>query len=273
MSAAPQPTYPATGYPTTGYPMTGYPMTGYQMPMTGYQMPATTGYPMSYQPQYEQMTDRQVYTEQVTVPQQVTVNVPQTTYQARTVQVPQVQQVRVPRQTFETQTNYIQVPKYEIERKPREVTKTVMVPQTTTEIVYDEIKKPMYVQKTRKVQVPRTTYEEVDVPYQEQVMEQQAQTIQVPRMTEEIQNAALPAPTTTGCAGKQTRRPSRAESTASTATVRDSGGPPPPPPRTGPLALPPFPEAAGPTAPSSPSPVLSPQADAEAWKCAKRLSE
>jgi hypothetical protein len=37
------------------------------------------------------------------------VNVPQTTYQARTVQVPQVQQVRVPRQTFETQTNYIQV--------------------------------------------------------------------------------------------------------------------------------------------------------------------
>ena len=98
MSAAPQ----MTGYPTTGYPMTGY-------PTTGYAMPATTGYPMSYQPTYEQMTDRQVYTEQVTVPQQVTVQVPQTTYQARTVQVPQVQQVRVPRQTFETQTNYIQV--------------------------------------------------------------------------------------------------------------------------------------------------------------------
>merc|ERR1719183_2710901 len=47
--------------------------------------------PMMVQPQ---QTERQVYTEQVTIPQQYTTMVPQTTYQNKTIQVPVQQQVR-----------------------------------------------------------------------------------------------------------------------------------------------------------------------------------
>jgi hypothetical protein len=132
--------------------------------------------------------DRQVYTEQVTVPQQVTSMVPQTTYQARTIQVPQVQQVRVPRTTYETQTQNYQVPQMTYETQTIQVPKQIMVPQMTYETQTIQVPRPVYETKYRTVQVPRTVYDEQQVPYQEQVYETRSQTIQVPRMTEEIQN-------------------------------------------------------------------------------------
>ncbi len=103
----------------------------------------------------------------------LTVSMPRITYAE--VDVPYQEQVMEQQaQTIQGQTTYVLVPKYEIERRPREVTKTVMVPQTTTEIVYDEIRKPIYVHKTKKVRIPRTSeVEVVQVTYQ-QVMEHPA---------------------------------------------------------------------------------------------------
>ena len=160
-------TQPATGYPGYGY-SAGYPVQGYA--------------------QYgQQPVERQVYTEQVTVPTQQTVMVPQTTYQAKVIQVPQMQQVRVPRQVMEAQVQNYQVPKVEYETHTQQVPKTVMVPQTTYETYQYQTAKPVYETKYRTVRVPKMTYEDVQVPYQEQVYETKQQTIQVPRMTEEIQ--------------------------------------------------------------------------------------
>merc|ERR1740138_936983 len=150
------------------------------MPTTGYAMP-TTGY-------QQQGVERQVFTEQVTVPQQQTVMVPQTSYQARQVQVPQVQQVRVPRQVMEQQVSYYQVPKMEIQEHKVPTQKTIMVPQVVQEEYTYTTQRPVYTTKYREVQVPKMTYETVQVPYQEQEFEMKEQTYQVPRMTEEIQN-------------------------------------------------------------------------------------
>ena len=115
--------------------------------------------PMPWKKPYEQMF--------------LTVSMPRITYAE--VDVPYQEQVMEQQaQTIQGQTTYVLVPKYEIERRPREVTKTVMVTQTTTEIVYDEIRKPIYVHKTKKVRIPRTSeVEVVQVTYQ-QVMEHPA---------------------------------------------------------------------------------------------------
>merc|ERR1712127_447213 len=132
-----QPTYPTQGY----YP-------GYSQGYTGY----TQGYA-------QQPVERQEYTEQVTVPTQHTVMVPQTTYQPKVIKVPQTQQVRVPRQVMEAQSYAYQVPKVEYETHEQRVPKTVMVPQTTYETYQYQTAKPVYETKYRTVRVPKMTEE------------------------------------------------------------------------------------------------------------------
>lgn len=125
--------------------------------------------------------ERQVIPEHVTVPQQVTSMVPQTTFQNKLIQVPVTQQVRVPRQYMETQTYQYQVPKIEYETQTYQVPKTVMVPQTTLETRVQQVPRQSFEMKTGTVQVPRMT-EEVQnvVSYQNQTIQEPVQ-VMVPQ--------------------------------------------------------------------------------------------
>merc|ERR1711865_816297 len=157
-----------------------------QQPTMSYAQPQMQ-YAMPQQQQQQQPVERQVYTEQVSVPRTYTQMVPQTSMQNRTIQVPVQTPIQVPVNstvqvpiqsqvpyqeaytTYEEQT--IQVPRMVMD------TKTVQVPKTAYETKYRTVTNYQTQQVTNYETQMQTSYTNQTIQEPVQVMVPQTQTV------------------------------------------------------------------------------------------------
>jgi len=125
-----------------------------------------------YAPFAQQPLDRQVYTEQISVPHTYTSMVPATTMQNRTVQVP----VQTPYQYSVNST--IQVP----------VQTQVQVPRPYMEAQAYQYQVPVQTFEEQTIQVPRTVYETQTIRVPKIHYETKTGSVQVQRMGAEMQS-------------------------------------------------------------------------------------